>query len=34
MVHEFLQLVGGTITIESQEGKGSTFCFTLPVAKM
>lgn len=31
MVHEFMQLIGGTISITSEEDKGSIFCITLPV---
>ncbi|MBE0661990.1 MAG: tetratricopeptide repeat protein [Bacteroidales bacterium] len=30
MVHEFMQLIGGRISIFSEVGKGSTFCVTLP----
>ncbi len=31
MVKEYVDLMGGKITIKSGPGKGSTFCFTLPV---
>lgn len=31
MVKEFLQMMQGSISVESEIGKGSAFCFTLPV---
>jgi signal transduction histidine kinase/Tfp pilus assembly protein PilF len=31
MVHEFMQLIGGTVSVKSEAGKGSTFSITLPV---
>jgi signal transduction histidine kinase len=32
MTFRAVQLHGGTIEIESESGKGSTFCMTLPLA--
>ena len=31
IVHEFVSLMGGTITAHSQKGEGSTFCILLPL---
>lgn len=32
MAKEFLQLIGGSITVKSEPGKGSIFCITIPSA--
>jgi signal transduction histidine kinase len=32
LVKEYIELHGGTVRVESEAGKGSTFSFTLPVA--
>ena len=32
IVHEFIELMGSSIHVESELGKGSRFCFTLPKA--
>lgn len=32
-VKEFVNLIGGRISVDSREGHGSSFCFTLPEAK-
>jgi signal transduction histidine kinase len=33
IVKETIKAHGGRVTVESELGRGSRFCFTLPVAK-
>ena len=31
---QLVELMGGKLSVESKEGEGSTFCFTLPLARI